>query len=384
MMNSRLKVKIHAYELILLAVITINLLFFLVDSFYNSFSSSISYVFIIAGILMALSSRKFSINWALFVEYALLVLSAFLIVKLNGSGSGVVLQLIWPLALIVILHGRTLSNDFFVAVAWISKIFILCLTAKTLFLYRGAADMSLFLTRNGYVNANSTGMLILYLFWFSTIENQKIGLHRSEFFWAMIAAVGIWNTGARTALLVFGSTLFIQTVFESKLRRNRKLLLIVLLGTLAVGIAVPFLYVMLFQANVANSAVFLGKNVFTGRELIWINVFNYYLRNPIAYLIGTGYNDTFYIKGSFNLHNAYLMLAAQYGLIITIWYFSCVLRVLWKSYDTEEPGPLKMKMIFIVFATMLMGITEVSFSWVPTLIFPGIALGILNNERMNA
>ena len=380
-MELRANKKLQLYELIILGTLIVNLVFFLFDSFYVSVYTFINHVFVVAGFIIVLTSRKIIINRNLLIGYILLVLMALLVVRLNGSGSGVVLQFIWPLLLIVILSRKTLSKSFIIAIIYISKLFIILLVGKTLMLYR-ASDMSLFTVKNGYINPNSTGMILIYLLWFSTIGNKKSGLNKSELFWTAIVFVGVWFSESRTSLLVLVLTVVLQLFFYEKLRENRKILFLIILAAFIASFMLPFAFVLLYKSGALSKIIFLRKSLFTGREWIWMKVFDYFRQNPIAYIIGTGYNDTFWKQGSFNLHNAYIMLVAQYGLIITLGYFFFILRIVWKSYDAGKLSALKTKMVFIVLTVMLVGLAEVSFSYIPILIFPGIALGILNNQRI--
>lgn len=379
-MKTRSHFKMQLYELIILVAVVVNLVFFLVDSFYGSFYTRINYVLIVSGFLAVIATGKIRIKRTLLFGYVSLVLLAVLALHLNHSSVSTVVQLIWPLTLLVILSGKTLSESFINAVIRTSKLFILLYVAKTLFLYRGS-DMSLYMTRNGYVNANSTGLILIYLFWTSTIRNEKRGFNRSELIWIALVFTGVWFTNSRTSLLVFIGTIVLQLFFYERLRVNRKFLFVCLSIILVAGFAIPLIYVFLYESRMMGGATFFGKRLFTGREWIWMNTFNYFHQNPITFIIGTGYNDMFNLQGSFNLHNAYIMLATQYGLLVTIGYLACILRILWKSYNSGKLSPLKIKMVFVILTVLLVGLTEITLSYVPLLIFPGIALGILDNER---
>lgn len=76
-------------------------------------------------------------------------------------------------------------------------------------------------------------------------------------------------------------------------------------------------YIYLYNANIAINSAFSSKHFFSGRELIWIEVWKELDKHWFTG-IGSQYNMTSLINGGFNVHNSILNFLAVYGLVVFI------------------------------------------------------------------
>lgn len=199
-----------------------------------------------------------------------------------------------------------------------------------------------------------------------------------------ISLIGLYRTRSRTSLVAFLSILLLEYVLMKKVKESRKLAIAITIFVIVVAIIFPFIYVGLFTSGTVDySTLFFGKRVFTGRQYIWLNLWNYLQNNHDAFLWGVGFNTELYSGGSFNLHNAFLMIFAQYGILVFVVYIAFLIRSISKMYGADgKISDIQFKCYQILIYALIVGFGETVFSYLPNLIFIATAIGISNRERM--
>ena len=98
------------------------------------------------------------------------------------------------------------------------------------------------------------------------------------------------------------------------------------------GIIFPFTYIALREQLGANVS-FMEKDLFTGRERIWATLFAYVRSHPRTLYWGTGKVKELFWHSYFDMHNSYLAVFVQYGLIASAFFWLLLLLVLFQKYN---------------------------------------------------
>ena len=194
----------------------------------------------------------------------------------------------------------------------------------------------------------------------------------------------LYRTRARTSLVAFWAILIVELILKKKIEKSKKLALLLVGLIIAAGIIFAFIYVVLFAKGIITyDTLFLGKRVFTGRQYIWANLWDYLQKSPSAFIWGVGYNTELYSRGTFNLHNAYLMVFAQYGLPTFVVYLAYIFSSAAGMYgQSGRISDLQFKCYQILLYVLIVGFGETVLSYLPNLIFIAMAIGIGRRERL--
>lgn len=372
------------HNLLLYCVFILNLLFFLVDAVYNMTHSYIHYLLLTVSVCMMLSFRKLRTDLRFLSMYLGCTVLGLVALGLNGSGIGNIVQMLWPMTLILVYGYNRLETNFYKNVAAIATVFLFLFALKAVLVYSKIDYTSLADIHEVHVvNPNSAGMLLVYLYLISDLGNDS-SFSGMKLVKLLAVIIGLIQCGARASMIAFAGVILIGC-FKKQICNNRKILILIVCSIIVLGTLFPFIYVEVYKSGVLGNVPILGKSFFTGRQLIWMRLFSYIEEHPITYLIGTGYNTSFYISSlgsaGFNLHNAYLMFFAQYGLVVTVLYLFLILNTIWRAYYCGHLEQVQLKAAMILLFTLILGFGEITLSYNATLIFPGMALGILRNKK---
>lgn len=374
----------EVHNFLLYCVFILNLLFFLIDTVYNMTHSYIHYLLLAVAVCMVLSFRKLRTDlWFLFMYLGCTVLG-LVVLSLNGSGMGNIAQLLWPMTLILVYGYNKLETNFYKNIAAIATVFLFLFALKAVFVYSKIDVTSLSDIHDAQVvNPNVAGMLLVYLYLISDFDNYS-SFSVMKLVKFLTVVIGLIQCGSRASMIAFFGVILIDC-FKKQICNNRKILILIVCSIIVLGTLFPFIYVEVYKSGVLGNVTILGKYIFTGRQLIWMRFFSYIEKHPITYLIGTGYNTSFYEStigsGSFNLHNAYLMFFAQYGLVVTVLYLFLILNTIWRAYYCGHLEQVQLKAAMILLVTLIVGFGETTLSYNAMLIFPGMALGLLRNKK---
>ena len=182
-----------------------------------------------------------------------------------------------------------------------------------------------------------------------------------------ICAIGV--LGSRTALLCLLLFMTLCDIYKRKktkiIKRGFALALILVLG----GYLFPLIYIYLYSKYGSEGLVFLGKDLFTGREYIWNYNIENLISSPTSLLFGTNVISVYEIDN--NLHNMYLTILIRTGVVgVSIYWFLFLgmLRRCIKGIQ-KESDTLHIKIshthlyVFLLLAILLYGFFEKSFTW---------------------
>lgn len=159
-------------------------------------------------------------------------------------------------------------------------------------------------------------MLALFLLFRYVIP--KKWWKNKKFFWGM----AIFST--------FGSLLFVAFY--------------VFLGTTGVNFRLPFFY----------------KDLFSGREAIWLEFWNLFKAKPLT---GIGTNVTIESFFEFNVHNAMYNILVIHGLVVFLLTIALIFRRLKKYRESFMNSYVCMSALFAVFAVFIESFFDVDLIW---------------------
>ena len=165
-----------------------------------------------------------------------------------------------------------------------------------------------------WINPNTFGLMWLALFFYlityiDATNNSKIA---KTFLYTIVTIVSmtfIILSGCRSVF--FAVLFFVVLIMIKKINYKRTAIFLLL-----VGLIFPVVYTML--SEVWPDATFMGKNLFSGREFVWKNTWEYIKLSPV---IGTGTRNILNIVDDISLssaHNTYLAFWRMTGVFSLI------------------------------------------------------------------
>lgn len=228
-------------------------------------------------------------------------------------------------------------------------------------------------------NSNTTGAFLMitsiYILLFANVLNYRITWKRF-FVLFLLTLYGIYNCRSRGALIGYGA--FCVLYFIGKNLRfftKRKILISSFLLIIIVGLIVPKIYLHFYSEGININFGFTDKQSYTGREIIWQNFYDSMeLKN---WILGYGSNATFYTDHELNMHNIYLSLIVNSGLIglfLFFWYFKKLIF----SRKINNFEFINKYVIYYFFSLLILNYFEVTLMWSPLIILLLLPLNLIN------
>ncbi len=169
----------------------------------------------------------------------------------------------------------------------------------------------------------------------------------------------LWHR-ARGAFIMLLAFLFFYYLAPRKWWDSKKIMnvfyYILTLGSLVFVV----LYTAIGQLGIDFKLPFFYKNIFSGRQNIWLEVGKMFLRQPITG-IGSGYTLNTFME--YNLHNAMYDLIAVHGILV----FAGILFIVYKRFQGFRSIGCKKEMVVCalcaVFAVFLESFFDVDLIW---------------------
>lgn len=372
-------------ELLFYAALVLNLAYIIMYPVYSALHNFFHLIIFAFMILIFVSSKRINFSASKTMGLAAFVAMSVAVILINHSGIGVLVIIFWPLSIIYMFKHSALSTRYInrinilISAGWLfSVIASFSYTAAYFENFEVASEQ-------GGINPNTMAIVIAStcLFLELYIDNTS----KSKFIKTMIYAMSclaLYRTRARTSLVAFVAILLLEFFFKKKFIKSRRASTFLVIAVIAAGIIFPFIYVSLYNTGIVTyDTIFLGKRVFTGRQYIWMNLWDYVQNNKGSYFWGVGYNTELYSAGTFNLHNAYLMIFAQYGipfLGVYLWY---LIHSVYSFFGNKKQiSDLQFKCYQIVLFVLIVGFGETVLSYLPNMIFIAMAIGIGCREKV--
>lgn len=218
------------------------------------------------------------------------------------------------------------------------------------------------------INTNVYGMFTLYAFFIWNLYSKSVGykkksLYVCAFLLSVIAMLNFRSRGTLIALLAY----VILTFLPIKLYTHQNILATFCLFLL-IGIMFPIVYTLLYKYWSPNLRI-MGKAIFTGREAIWINMFNAFGESPSGIIFGVGSKVELWEGNNLNVHNNFWNIIVNFGVVGFALYYGCIISIINKIAHKVSCPKVKNGLCMFVCASMILGITETTTLWMPISIF---------------
>lgn len=366
-----------------LIIFFINLTFLYIKSIYDLAFKYYIYFFLILLGLMILKVRTF--KEIVFNYYLILIFILCSIINslLNHLPHTEFFTLICFFVIYLCTVQLKLNKKFYFSFGFICLVFFFYLFIFSIQKHDILAQFIIGKDGINIINPNTIGIGIAQLFWLIIYSFSKYRVNKLiQYALSVVAIIGIWECNARGAFVFFLISLILYNYFAKKIQKNRKFGMRLIFIGILIGYFVPLLYIGLWKI-LGNKTLFLGKSFFTGREWIWANFFEYMSQNKKTYIIGTGNVEILFWHDSFNLHSSYLAIWAEFGVIGACIFFIFILKNIYDSYSQDNClSNSQFALYCLFFFLILIGITETTFTYILSVSFPALTLGLLKKERL--
>ncbi|MBQ4104655.1 MAG: O-antigen ligase family protein [Clostridia bacterium] len=283
-------------------------------------------------------------DWLIFIIAIILLLMSLL----KNRSFGVVITYLNMCMFLILLN----NLSFTLRQVQIIRVLTIVLLGALISTFRFRWKYGVLWVYDGYdnINLNTYGILLLVLY-FNVVSLigllvKKRWLRDVAFVVATVVALYyIWQTECRSAII---SILFLVGImFIERVNYKKILFLLVLAGAL-----VPIIYISSYE--VLGDFQFLGKSLYTGREVVWLHTWEIIKNAPI---LGSGTSESLVISiGEItdSAHNIYLAFWKTVGLAPTLLFVWCLLNG--RHVDEMTPHNVLSKKAFL--ACMVVSLVE--------------------------
>lgn len=374
-------------EIIFYLVLIVDIAYSVFYPVYSALHEYYAYIIAIFAFLIFACGKKLTYNGITTMGMVAFIGMNVFAILMNGSGMGVLIQIIWPLCIIYMF------KNFHIPGAYIGRVNVLMMAGWLLAVvgslsytdaYFEAFEKNIEIEG---INPNTIAIIIATTCLFIGLyidSKSKSRFRKAPVYLVSFAA--LYRTRARTSLVAFLAILIVELILKKKIEKSKKLALLLVTLIIAAGIIFPLVYVGLYTKGIITyDTLFLGKRVFSGRQYIWANLLHYLQQNHSAFIWGVGYNTELYSRGTFNLHNAYLMIFAQYGLPTLLVYLAYIFHAAASMYGKSgQISDLQFKCYQILIYVLIVGYGECVLSYLPNMFFIAMAIGIGIREKSEA
>ncbi len=285
--------------------------------------------------------------------------------------------------IIMILIAMATLSSIKLAPRIMNLITILALFLMTYFTYRSFgyinsySQLNIFSINDGLINPNSMALIVLFSYMIA--DRGKI-MSKPIFRFAItiMATVGILNYKSRSSLLCLILYFILLFILRKKRIFNKELIFNIIIFF---ALLFPILYVGNYRSSTPlfTSNQILGKNIYSGRQNIWSQVF----QNENINKLIISFPDINFINSfpADSLHNMYIDFVYNLGLpLLLIFFFAtyvCVIKN--RKISNKVMGAILIIFVFGFFETSFEGGTY--FGMLMMLVFIGSDIGTIGNNK---
>ena len=372
-------------ELLFYCALILNLLYSLFYPVYTSLHSYYHIIVLAFTVAIYVAERFLDINLKRIFSLAGFFGLTIVAILINHSGLGLVINILWPLTIIYVFKNSKLTPrylkriNFLMLAGWFVAL-ISTFTYNDQFFANLEAGIEV-----ECINPNTMAINIVFTSLFLQLYmDRRFRYKFIKLAITFLSFIALYRTRSRTTLVAFAAILLMELVFKKQIKKSKALGMAVPILIIAAGIGFPFVYTLLFKQNIISyHTSFLEKRIFTGRQYIWLSLWEYLQQHKSAWLWGVGYTTELYSRGTFNMHNAYLSIFAQYGIPLLMCYIWYILHSFKKMYSKyERISDLQFKCYQILIYILIVGFGEGVLSYLPNMIFIAMAIGVGNREKL--
>lgn len=218
------------------------------------------------------------------------------------------------------------------------------------------------------VNPNTIGMFALYAFCLSVCLGRRKWINLVLFLFTALIMLNAQSRGALLALLAY----VVLALLPKKLF-TKKIVFILTTIIIGIGIAVPFIYINLYNSGFRLEI--LNKRLFTGRERIWIRALNYFSTTKYSWLLGIGSKAELWDAAT-NVHNCFFGIIVNFGIVGLVLYLLYIRFFINEvSKYTFLDNNIKNWFCAYLSTNLVLGFSETSIFWSMVFFIANISLG---------
>ena len=226
------------------------------------------------------------------------------------------------------------------------------------------------------INTNILGFFVMFTIMSHFCFKERKCVSRIDIFWMLLAMCTLLSLRARGSL--FATLCFLLMCYCYRAFTARRTILFILF-TIVAGTIFPLLYVE-FVKNTPDITI-LGKSIASGRQVIWSNVFEEFIHaSAFAPLFGLGSRTKVWAQPGNSVHNYYLTLILNFGVIGYIMYCSYFMSIIKKIIRYFSNWRVQRALFMFVASVLILGFSEASGFWPPLLVFSYIGLSVGYSE----
>lgn len=344
--------------------ITMHFFSFINNDLFNKMSAVNIYVsFIILTVLLLVNIKKYSKNQLLLVIIIMLISTFSLIMNEGGLGSLVSLYNLL-IGILVFSHIKISNKNKIIIIVMMSLLFVK-------YCYLSVNNYFNNIYYNGF-NSNTVAQIIMFscLVISSFMRSKKC----KKIYIVLLNIVTAYfilkaqSRGALLGIIVYVIFLLIDRKKVKKSEIEFIFILIILIGTIF-----PIVYANMYKNGVNFEIPLINKSLYSGREAIYLDIFNAFKDNKISIFTGIGSNFQLTHYATLNAHNMYLGLLVNFGIFSYIFVIIYLLLILLNSCDYKKILPF--------FAVLLDAYFETSMLWSAILMFPCLLIMFMKMDN---
>lgn len=320
-------------------------------------------------------SKKDLLNIGFFLIFAFYTLTTLFI---NDGGIGSVITPLLGFLTLIVFKNIPLSNNNF-------KIILVALIILNLFLVINSNDYfeKSFANLGQYINSNTIGMVLFYTAIYIKILLKMYKFKYHTFITLVFYILSIYallNTQSRGAIMALLLFIILDTFVPKRFWKSRLRLLLVFVVVIISGTIFPYIYTLLYKNNIELTLPFTAKSLYTGREDIWNNFFITMSLDLKNWFLGLGSKVELWENKDLNLHNNYLAILTNFGIIGFALYYGFIIKELksfWKNINLKD---YQISSLIGFLCILLYGFIEVTTLWYIMFFFNFLFFGIIKND----
>lgn len=374
-MNYKKKTNIGSGLLVFLIIINcISLINYKLYLIYNQFAFYGNLLALIFIIILRNRIDKRDLKKYIFIF--LFLAYGFFTLILTGGGFGSVVTPVFSFILLYVFYNSNFTDK------KLKILFVIFFLLNIFWVFNSVGYYTKILgNKDEFLNSNTVGMALVFTSIYITIFSKKLNLKFSKMLSLIVVAASIWaviNVEARGALMVLTVFIILKIFFPWRFWRSRIFTLSVFSAVIFIGTLIPVIYTKMYIDGINYTIPFTTKSLYTGRELIWINYFKM-ADKPADWIFGLGSNVELWRGKDLNIHNNYLAIINNFGIIGFLLYYGFILKQVDNIYKKAKINKYQSSLIIGFLCVLIYGFTEISTIWYVMFFFNFMFLGLAHN-----
>lgn len=325
-------------------------------------------VYVIPIIIGSIFIINNNINKKDLISILIIFLLATVSLAFSNGGIGSILILLMSVLMVQVLSTTSFPPSYIRIIPLVGFCLVILLFIKS---FAVVDDFKYFQETEN--NPNTMAYFIVYgfVYWFAFTNFSRLLNKVLCVALLIVAFYGIYNFSSRGAASAF-ICFFLMNLLPVRIYKSNYFINMLWLFVL-ISILFPLFYVYLYN-NFIDISLF-NKSLYTGREEIWLRMFNAFGENPLAWLFGLGSHTELWVGHNLNVHNNFWAVLVNFGIFGFIMYYVFIIGKI-KELTTYMGNTMIRRLVigFISYA-LFAGILESTTFWMPVLIYIYWGLG---------